>query len=48
MPMAIFCFESYRFDNNYFFTIAYFSPFNLKSLLNQKLSSLKAEFCFCD
>ena len=31
-----------------FFTSAYFSPFDLKSLLNQKLSSLKAKFCFCD
>ena len=48
MAMAIFCFESYRFDNKLFLYIAYFSPFNLKSLLNQKLSSLKAEFCFCD
>ena len=32
----------------YFFTFAYFYPFNLKSLLNQKCSSLKAKFCFCD
>ena len=48
MAMTIFCFESYRFDNKLFLYIAYFSPFNLKSLLNQKLSSLKAEFCFCD
>ena len=32
----------------HFFTAANFSPFNLESLLNQKLSSLKAEFCFCD
>ena len=31
-----------------FFTSACFSPFDLKSLLNQKLSSLKAKFCFCD
>ena len=32
----------------HFFTSAYFSPFDLKSLLNQKLSSLKAKFCFRD
>ena len=31
-----------------FFTSAYFSPFDLKSSLNQKLSSLKAKVCFCD
>ena len=31
-----------------FFTSAYFSPFDLKSLLNQALSSLKVKFCFCD
>ena len=30
----------------HFFTSAYFSPFNPKSLLNQKLSSLKAKFGF--
>ena len=31
-----------------FFTSTYFSPFDLKSLLSHKLSSLKAKFCFCD
>ena len=31
-----------------FFASVYFFPFDLKSLLNQKLSSLKAKFCFCD
>ena len=31
----------------YFLTSAYFFPFNMKSLLYQKLSSLKAKFCFC-
>ena len=31
-----------------FLYICYFSPFDLKSLLNQKLSNLKAKFCFCD
>ena len=31
----------------YFFESTYFSQFNLKSLLNQKLSSLKGKFCFC-
>ena len=31
-----------------FFTSAYFSPFGLKNLLNQKLSSLKTKFYFCD
>ena len=31
-----------------FFTSAYFSPFDLKSSLNRKLSSLKAKVCFCD
>ena len=25
-----------------------FSPFDLNSLLSQKLSSLKVRFCFCD
>ena len=36
------------FDKKIFFISAYFSPFDLKSLLNQKLSSLKAKFCFCN
>ena len=31
-----------------FFTSAYFSPFDLKSSLNHKLSSLRAKVCFCD
>ena len=31
-----------------FLIFAYFSPFDLKRILNQKLSSLKAKFCFCD
>ena len=31
-----------------FFTSAYFSPFDLKSSLNQKLSRLKKKVCFCD
>ena len=31
-----------------FFTSAYFSPFDLRNLLTQKLSSLKAKFYFCD
>ena len=31
-----------------FFTSTYFSPFNLKSLLDQKLPSWKAKFCFSD
>ena len=31
-----------------YFIAAYFSPFDLKSFLNQKLSSLKAKFCFYD
>ena len=47
----LFCFESYHFDKkmfSYIFTSAYFSPFNLKSLLNQKLSSSKTKFCFWD
>ena len=47
----LFCFESYHFDKKmffYIFTSAYFSPFNLKSLLNQKLSSSKTKFCFWD
>ena len=43
-----FCFESYHFDKKIFFTSAYFSPFNLKSSLNQKLSNLEAKVCFCD
>ena len=30
------------------FTSAYFSHFDRKSSLNQKLSSLKAQVCFCD
>ena len=31
-----------------FFTSAYFSPFDLKSSLNQKLFSLKTKVCFYD
>ena len=31
-----------------FFTSAFLSPFDLKGLLNQKLPTLKAKFCFCD
>ena len=31
-----------------FFTSAYFSPFDLNSLLDQKLSTLTAKFCFCN
>ena len=29
-------------------TSAFLSPFDLKGLLNQKLPTLKAKFCFCD
>ena len=32
----------------YFFKSAYFFPFNLKSLLKQKLSTLKGKFYFCN
>ena len=32
----------------YFFTSAFFSPFDLKSSLNRKMSSLRAKVCFCD
>ena len=31
-----------------FFTSAYFFPFDLKSSVKQKLSSLKEKVCFCD
>ena len=44
----LFCFEWYHFDKKMFFYICLFSPFNLKSLLNQKLFSSKAKFCFWD
>ena len=44
----LFCFEYIILITKYFFPSLYFSPFNLKSLLNQKLTSLKAKFCFFD
>ena len=43
-----FLFNHITLIRKYFFSSAYFSPLNLKSLLNQKLCSLKAKFCFCD
>ena len=42
----LFCFESNYFDKKMFLYI--FSPFDLKSLVNQKFSIFKAKFCFCD
>ena len=44
----LFCFESYHFDKKMFLYISFFSPFDLKSSLNQKLSSLNAKVSFCD